>query len=151
MPAFSPPSLSVSHWNNLLLKWFFKVWSSETWGLAKFLVVEIKGEVKRLELQDPFHIHSSPPHLFLLNLFDHWDYTVIYVRTYGHLYTHTHTHTHTHTGTAFLWQNYSVLQGILKKNIWWSIGTGIFPFQLPFEPHSRAHLWLFFFSFMSAK
>lgn len=41
-----PPSLSVSHWNNLLLKWFLRCGTSEAWGLAKFLVVEIKGKSK---------------------------------------------------------------------------------------------------------
>lgn len=146
---FFPPSLSVSHWNNTV-EVFFKLWSSETWGLAKFLVVEIKEEVKRLEFQDlststalsPTPISAEP--IWSLRLYHH---------TCMHSWAsvHPHTDTHTHRGSFSLAKLLCSSRYFKKLNIWSTIGTGIFPFQLPFESHSRAHLWLSFFNFMSSK
>lgn len=135
---FFPPSLSVSHWNNLL-KWFFKLWSSETWGLAKFLVVEINGEVKRLEFQDPFHIHNSLPHAYFC-----WTYLIIEITPSNMcapmgICTCTHTQEHLFFGKMTLF-----FKIFLKTEYMINHWHRNFPFPTAF----RTTLWSTFMTFL---
>lgn len=125
---FFPPPCCVFHCSNFSLKWF-KLWSLETWGFAEFHVVEIKGEVKKMEFLDHVYVHNSSPHIcFCYTCRICWDYTP--------------THVCTQTGTCFLWQNDSVLKDIFKPRIYGHSSAQEFSVSNFLLNHTPEHIYI---------